>query len=113
MYMYIVQVHKTNKGVNMKFQHVTFKAANMRKAEQFTVYPHSQNDDYWKVQSEHRIAKIYKNGDMVLSKYVANYPSFVHLSDVLSPFKLKASDEIMAQLNSLQSTGKVVCVVGA
>jgi hypothetical protein len=62
---------------------ITLKAGNMRKSESFIVYPIKADDDAKRIsiQSDHRCAIIdTQTGNGLLTAYVANYPSFAHLS---------------------------------
>jgi hypothetical protein len=72
------------------------KAGNMRKAQNFIVYPIAKDGSATEIliQSDHRMARIsLETGNGILSAQVANYPSRLHLSHgVRYPFTVDAVD---------------------
>lgn len=91
----------------MSHQTITAKFGNMRKAQEFTVYPHTADDQSWKLQSDRRCVVLRKkNGKGYMSPSM-NYPQF---GDFLSPKhggqEVEASPEVLRQLQALPATGK-------
>ena len=65
----------------MAFHHVTLKIGNMRKAQEFTIYPASANDTARKLQSNTRMATVdLTTGKYRLTSAHAGGAYFVHLS---------------------------------
>lgn len=82
------------------FQSINLKLGNMRKPDSFVVYPgeryDSENGQYWMLQGNNRVAKIYENGKCRLSKRVNGHPTFMYLN--LDAFQLQVSSEIVNEL---------------
>ena len=80
----------------------------MRKPDSFVVYPgeryDSENGQYWMLQGNNRVAKIYENGKCRLSKRVNGHPTFMYLN--LDAFQLEVSSEIV---NEFLGCKKLCC----
>lgn len=64
----------------MNFQNVTLKVGNMRKEQEFTIYPNGTSPDYILIQSDKRMAILMKeSGKFFITKKNYNYPTSVHL----------------------------------
>lgn len=74
------------------------KFGNMKKAEDFVVYPQSTSSDNkeFLLQSDHRFLIIDKaTGKGFLSRYVANYPRILHCHPLLGATVIVADKTIM------------------
>ncbi len=104
------RIQEILKAMNEGFQNVTGKFKGMRKEVEWTVYPHSVNDQEIIIQSARRIARVnLKTGKAVLSK--AGRSHFAGLSDIMGAEIVPAPKEIIKQLNDLPATGKVVRIM--
>lgn len=80
---------------------INAKFANMRKEEEFTVYPKGDTDTQIQLQSDHRCAIIdIATGKGVVSKYVAAYPRFVHCQ--FDAFPIQVDQNFVARCLALQ-----------
>ena len=82
------------------FQSINLKIGNMRKPDSFVVYPgeryDSENGQYWMLQGNNRVAKIYENGKCKLSKRVNGHPTFIYLQ--LDALHLEVSCDVVNEL---------------
>jgi len=92
------------------FQRVQGKFKGMRSAKNWTVYPHSKEDQSWIIQTDNKIAKVFSNGKAIVSKTKKGI-GFVGLSSMLGAVELDAPIEIVNQLNELLSTGPRVRIL--
>jgi hypothetical protein len=79
------------------------KLGNMRKEEEFIVYPQSAEKDVLRLQSDHRclIVRV-SDGRALLSKYVANYPNFMHCNPMSGGTVVTVSQEVIAECLAAQ-----------
>lgn len=72
---------------------IELKVKGMRKPQDFILYPISKTDEYLKIQSDTRIAKVDLNGNGFMSKSHQSGAYFMHLNiDKLTPFNFSKSD---------------------
>jgi hypothetical protein len=65
----------------MNSKYITLKVANMRKEQQFIVYPNGTSREYIILQSDKRIARLNKTtGELQITKKNYNYPMFAMLA---------------------------------
>ena len=81
---------------------VSLKLGNMRKAEEFVVYPASRTvggEPLTMIQSSHRIATLDPaTGKGLLSAYRANGAYFLHLNPMFRPMPITVSAEVLAEI---------------
>lgn len=69
---------------------ISLKLHNMRKKQKFTIYPVSENDHHFIIQSNKRIGRfLLETGEGVLSVNCTNGAYFHHLSKALGAFNYK------------------------
>jgi hypothetical protein len=93
------------------------KFANMRKEQNFVIYPISQNDEYMKIQSEGRFGLVDKNGRLVLTSKNANYSNYASLisemrnktakGDLITPEEM----EMIRNVLQKENMGNWLCAV--
>lgn len=85
------------KQVNAKF-------GNMKKEESFVVYPKSADDHgTLRLQSGHRCVLInVETRSGMLSKYVANYPNFMHCNPGMGGTVVTVTKEFIAECQGAQ-----------
>jgi hypothetical protein len=77
----------------MKFINITLKVANMRKEQEFTVYPTTKGDPHIYLQSDKRFMRIIKtNGVGIINGKNQNYANSIALSLDPVPFTLSPED---------------------
>jgi hypothetical protein len=96
----------------MSFLNVTAKLGNMRKEVEWTVYPFKQGEESWVIQSDTRIARVYRNGKVILSKAKSSGAYFVHLNPMLGATKETAPAELLTALEALMPTGSTIKIGG-
>jgi len=95
------------------------KFANMRKEQNFVIYPVSIGDNFIRIQSDGRFGQINKDGKVVLTSKNANYPNSQNLSievykntavtDIATPEEMQ---EIRNALNNIPMGNHVCAVAG-
>lgn len=88
-----------------KVRLVPAKLGNMRKAENFIVYPESKTRETGRllVQSDHRIADIDPaTGEGVLSVYRKNGAYFIHLNPILGAMPITVPLDVVAAFQAAQ-----------
>lgn len=93
------------------------KFANMKKEQNFVIYPVNVGDKYLKIQSDGRIGMISKDGKLVITSKNCNYPNMTTLyyemelktakTDIVTPEEMTMIHDV---LNS-QSMGNWFCQV--
>lgn len=72
----------------MNTKQVTFKVANMRKEQEFILYPYSGDDTIY-LQSDKRFARVnLRTGEGIIDSKNHNYPNSVTLAISNLPFQL-------------------------
>lgn len=81
---------------------ITFKMPRARKESEFTVYPWSEGDTRYKLQSDnHCIIVNLEKGIMMVSQRFAQYPRFEYCNPALGGKALPLAEEIKSQLESI------------
>lgn len=81
----------------MAFQNVTLKVANMRKEQEFTVYPNGTSQTHILLQSDKRVARLNKEtGEFEITKNNYNYPIFGMLQ--VDSVKVEISEELKQEI---------------
>ena len=93
------------------------KFANMKKEQNFVIYPVRIGDNYLKIQSEGRMGKISKDGKLVIPSKNCNYPNMTILysevqlktakTDIITPEEMTMIREGL----NLNSMGNWFCQV--
>lgn len=90
------------------------KLGNMRKAQEFIVYPFAEGEVEFKIQSDQRIARInIETGKGVLSKGRSNGAYGIDLMPIRGAMEIDVPAEIAEKLKGLAPTGKQVQITGA
>lgn len=82
--------------------HIKLKLANMNKPADFIVYPIKPDDEYVRIQSDHRFARInLTTGEGLVSRNVANHPNSIHLHPSWGPWEIKVDQTTLAELKKI------------
>ena len=88
-------------------QNLNFKAPRSHKVQEWTVYPWEESDNEILIQSDNKIAKIYrKEFKIQISK--ASRTGYTRQDNLIGRPLEDCPEEVMAQFNQLKPTGKVV-----
>jgi hypothetical protein len=90
----------------MKNKDITLKVANMRKPQEFTVYPNGTSEKYIMLQSDKRCAMLDKETNkFIITTKNYNYPMFAMLQHdrVLVELSSEQIEEIKRSYNALSN----------
>ena len=98
----------------MAFQHVNGKIGNMRKSQEWVVYPLNSADQTTRtIQSDNRIARVdLTTGKVLLSDGKGGHQGFVKLSPALGAKLYECPPDILEQLRKLSPPVGGVTVMG-
>lgn len=95
-------------------KHLTLKLGNMRKAQDFIVYPFSEGWTSLILQSDKRIMRVYRDANMImLSKQCQNGAYAPHLSRECGAVMIDCPSDLMTQFLALKPTGQLITLVGS
>jgi len=81
------------------------KAPNMRKKQDFIVYPINEKTDKILIQSDTRIAQIYLDGTIILSKSYTGGAYFHHLNFQVDKFNLSSEQMDLLKAEIKKTSG--------
>lgn len=85
---------------------ISLKLGNMRKPQDFTIYPINTGDTRFNLQSDHRCVQVdMETGKGMLSKQVPNYPTFYHCAAQFGGMAVQLTPDELQELK-LTAIGK-------
>lgn len=96
----------------MRFQRVDVKLPRT-KLTSMTVYPHSEGDTVYHLQSERRMVKVdVENKTLTYSKSGEQFSNFIGLMEIRGAKTIDCPEELIDDIKALSATGKVVQITG-